>query len=650
MAIVYDKPDVDGLLSEWFNKNLARKIYSIYSGPVATADSKIECLAQFLVIARTFVKIIFGTKKMKTIEWSNDFNSKSDLEGSIYISPYPAIYPFLGSVPDDEPIRDLSADERFAMVAWSAIHESAEMLYHSNKDLFRSVKEAANFYKVREDFLFPVVNVVGDLFINKKVTTAWPGILIFKNFAYHHFFSNDIDELLRKFALSETEGDSKTTTEERFSIIFDPLVALLKLETPSVDITNERLRYFVLKARTIAAEENLHNRIKGSVELLRDMMGDAAESVPEGRPKFVEKREGNNVTLPLEAAAKVKKQVSKIVETQASSAAKEKSESKGGSRTKESPYTLVKLIEGAPAKEFLTGREKTESELQLDKWIITMLDVKGNDIDGTDDLRHDLIYAKKAAMGKSGRLMWRNKRLRRSSVVSAAGVDVSVPRVYRLAYNDPRVLTTVSRTKPENVDLLMVVDCSGSMGGGNGPMKKYRQARIAALALYELLLQTKVVLPYVYTHYTGAKTAVIHRIATPDNYKFASQINAFESIFAQGANADGIAAAAIFKDFFSMSRSSQRICFWVADGQPSADSYSGEAAVIHTKDAIQCGKKDMTVYGVFILSSVGDTIKAIDRPGVENAIEIFGARNLFIFNSPDSFIQQVVERLNMDAR
>lgn len=185
---------------------------------------------------------------------------------------------------------------------------------------------------------------------------------------------------------------------------------------------------------------------------------------------------------------------------------------------------------------------------------------------------------------------------------------------------------------------IILIDCSGSMGGGtrNG-LSKFEEALKAAQGATDGLVEAKHQVA-VYGHTTGSIAPGVEGCTMYILKNFADGPDAAaQAIFnmnalgAQNSNADGFAIEAAGAKFV---RNGSPMRLWViSDGQPACSMYAGDEGIRETKKAVDKLRKQ----GVEVYSF------SIDYNAIEPNNRIYGVKNNF--NAQDiNVVRQVMKR------
>jgi Mg-chelatase subunit ChlD len=245
-------------------------------------------------------------------------------------------------------------------------------------------------------------------------------------------------------------------------------------------------------------------------------------------------------------------------------------------------------------------------------------------------LESDLRYARLAEVARQ-----------RSSVNRPYGLDKksghSIRKLYRIATDQKIFAESQPMSNYSPMEVLILVDCSGSMTMGTGRLRsRMLDAAEAALGAAEGLTEGRCkVAVYGHTsHVHSMNELVIYRAKgfnEPIN-NLAQRLGYMVRDVAHSQNMDGYAVKWIARKF--QGNSKKKLLIVISDGEPAAPNYGGEEAIQHSK---RCAD-EVRALGIDVLS-----ISITRQADMANNI-IYGAQHN-VYNQDPNVIEDVVRKL-----
>lgn len=199
-------------------------------------------------------------------------------------------------------------------------------------------------------------------------------------------------------------------------------------------------------------------------------------------------------------------------------------------------------------------------------------------------------------------LMFRNTDTRMVSYGHRRG-DIDENSLYKVRMGDERVMCVQDAASEKKIAVCVLVDESGSMGGGNDDM-----ARDVAIVMAEGLRGVSGITVNIYGHSAETEGAngfcrgvVVYEYLSPRNRNPASCMN----IEGRVENHDGFAIQHVANQFLRDNADADRkIMFVISDGEPCGSRYGGRPAENHVRKVCEsCDKRGLEVYGIGVMDA-----------------------------------------------
>jgi hypothetical protein len=472
----------------------------------------------------------------------------------------------------------LNSDEALTLIMGLQVHESAHFAWSpkTGEPWVNYVKEHTPF-PFMESIAMMLGNIVEDIYIEAEVDREIPGLTWMLDVMNDIFFSS--------FRESETMAEAAHITAAPCNLldVAKALNVLIFAKTRTSVETSPLLANLFCKVREATETSYLSQRNVITLEVYNALMAEISqEECDSASEESEEDGEGSEVAQAL-------------------------GESERRSKGFTSWHGKAKVPE--------TEESRTTTAQEISKSLLYLQDAKISlETEDAENEASGVYIEKGVGLNRTHPAIVGDVRYRalleiarqRSTVNRPYGLDKSrghsMRKIYRIATDSKIFAETVVMSTYQPMEVVILIDCSGSMTvcGSKKTVSRIHEAVVAALGAAEALVEARCSVA-VYGHsadcYMGNET-LIYRVKTFNEPAsvLAPRLTNLLYDEEKSENRDGNAIHYIAKKF---SRGGKRkLLIVISDGAPEANRYKGEPAIEHTRRSVEKVRKS----GIDVLS------------------------------------------------